>query len=86
MERNNNEPIDALTIRQMLETFEINDKARKKNELKIINEIANIMIQPQIDEIIERQERASERCERNIAEIHKRHQIGINKLAGKRGK
>ena len=69
MSNRNNEQIDALTLKQMLETFEINDKARKKNELKMWFEIATIMIQPQLDEIIESQERASTKRGRELNKI-----------------
>ena len=69
MDNSNNNQIDALTLKQMLETFEINDKARKRNELKVWAEVATIMIQPQLDKILECQERASTKKGRELNNI-----------------
>ena len=69
MDNSNNNQIDALTLKQMLETFEINDKARKRNELKVWAEVATIMIQPQLDEILECQERASTKWGRKLNKV-----------------
>lgn len=81
----NDELLDKLMINELLETWEKNDKERKVNEYKLINDAVNAMMLPQLQEIIDRQEEAQERYEKRIIKIRKRHQNVMKKL-GKRGK
>ena len=77
--KNDNEKLDASTIKELLETWEINDKARKTNEIKLINETINAMMLTQIQDIQDRQENAYNRFHRNLIAIRNNHQKGKNK-------
>lgn len=76
----NNEKVDALMIQNLLEVFEKNENAQKENERELINQVANSLMQPQIEAINDKQVEAFERYERNIKKHRKNHQNRIKKL------
>lgn len=71
---NDNENVDAPFIKELLKTWEMNDKSRKIDEFKLINDTINAMMLPQIQEIQARQENAYNRFHRNLIVIRKSHQ------------
>lgn len=73
-EINDDEKVDAPTIKELLNTWETNNKARKSNELQLINDAVNAIMLPQIQEIQDRQENAFSRYQRNLIKIRKSHQ------------
>lgn len=78
----NNELLDASMIKELLETWEKNEKARKANEFKLIQDTVNVMMLPRIQKIIDNQNQAWETHERNIIKIRKRHENIMKKSGG----
>ncbi|HAQ17776.1 MAG TPA: hypothetical protein DCR40_00925 [Prolixibacteraceae bacterium] len=76
---------DECKNNELLETWEKNEKARKANEFKLIQDTVNAMMLPRIQKIIDDQNQALEKYERNIKKIRKRHENGMKKSGG-RGK
>lgn len=73
---------DRDMINELLDTWEKNEKARKANEFQLINDTVNAMMLPQIQKIIDDQNQAWEKHERNIMNIRKRHDNGMKKSGG----
>jgi len=73
---------DRNMIKELLDTWEKNEKARKANEFQLINDTVNAMMLPQIQKIIDDQNQAWEKHERNIMKIRKSHDNGMKKSGG----
>ena len=79
----NNELLDGSVIKELMETWAKNEKARKANEFRLIQETVNEMMLPQVQKIIDNQNQAWEKCERNIKKIRKKHEKWIKKMGEK---
>lgn len=84
METNEIKNVDAAIINELLQTWEKNEKARKANEFLLIQDTVNAMMLPQIQKIMDDQDQANERFERNILKIRERQERMKN--GGDRGK
>lgn len=73
----------SLMLKQLLETWEKNDKARKENERELIHQTVNSLMLTEIQEINDRQDEAHERYERNNKKHIKNHEARMKKIFGK---
>lgn len=73
---------DRDVIKELLAQWEKNEKARKADEFQLINDTVNAMMLRQTQKIIDDQNQAWEKHERNIMKIRKRHDNVMKKLGG----
>lgn len=73
---------DKDVIKELLAQWEKNEKARKANEFQLINDTVNAIMLRETQKIIDDQNEAWEKHERNIMKIRKRHDNVMKKLGG----
>ena len=65
MGKNKNEQMDPTLIKELLDKWETNNTERKQNERELLNRTINALMLNEIQEIIDRQNEAYQRCQRN---------------------
>ena len=69
MDLNEDKQANKLMIQKLQEAIDNTNQAHRERNRELIHEVVNLLMLPQIQEIIDRQDEALNRCERNRKKI-----------------